>query len=131
MAPGEAIAIAELVIYIPLIFVPLFIAFRHGWVKPIGWIYLAVFCGIRIASAASEIVSTKHQNSTKDAVSAAILNAVGICPLLLASFALLERVYVKHTSNTLHNSNHKAELTGYLHPPSEDTQITSLVLGPS
>lgn len=88
-SPREAVAIFELITYIPLTFVTFFIAFRHGFAKQLGWIYLAIFCVLRIAGAALEIVSDKNPNSLGDAKWAAIIGAIGLGPLLLSGFELL------------------------------------------
>lgn len=89
-----SINIAELVIYVILFPLSALVMFRHGLGKSSGWIYLGIFCGIRIASSALGIVSYKHQDSKDDLVWYSILGGVGISPLLLASKGLLTRVYV-------------------------------------
>ena len=89
----ENIAIAELAVYIPSIILAIAIIFKHGFAKGRAWIYLIVFCGLRIASAAIEILSVKHPTSRDDATWAAILGSIGLSPLFLVATGLLRRVY--------------------------------------
>ena len=89
----EAIDIAVLVIYILLFLLSLLVVFRHGLSKSVGFLYLCIFCGIRIASSAMGIISQNNQNNQTDLVWAGVLGSVGISPLLLASFGLVSRVY--------------------------------------
>ena len=90
----EHIAIAELVVYIPLALITAFIVLRHGFHRQLGWIYLCLFSGIRIAGAVLEILSHNNPDNTSDLEWAVILQSVGLSPLLLASMGLLKRVCV-------------------------------------
>lgn len=53
---SEAIAYAELGVYIPIFILTAIVVIRHGFQKQLGWIYLAVFCIIRVAGAGFKIV---------------------------------------------------------------------------
>ena len=87
-----AVNIAELAIYIILFPLALFVAFKHGFGKASGWLYLAIFTGIRIASSTLGILSYKNPTNQDDMVWYSILGGVGISPLLLASKGLVSRV---------------------------------------
>lgn len=54
------IDIAELVVYILLLPLSLFVAVRHGFSRSAGYLYLCLFCGIRIANSAVGILSEKN-----------------------------------------------------------------------
>ena len=95
----EAIDIAVLVIYILLLPLSLFVVFRHGSSRSVGFLYLCVFCGIRIASSIMGIISQNNRSSQTDLVWAGVLGSVGISPLLLASFGLVSRVYYSPFAN--------------------------------
>lgn len=88
----EHIAIAELVVYIPVALVSLFLVLRHGFHRQLGWIYLFVLSGIRIAGGVMEILSHNDPSNTNDAEWGVILQSVGLSPLLLSSLGLLKRV---------------------------------------
>jgi hypothetical protein len=91
---SEQIAIAELVVYIPVALVTIFCVFRHGFEKQLGWMHLVIFSGIRIVGAIIEILSHNNPDNTNDAEWALILQFVGLGPLILASGGLLKRMYV-------------------------------------
>jgi hypothetical protein len=88
----EHIAIAELVVYIPVALVSVFVVLRHGFHRQLGWIYLSILSGIRIAGGIMEIRSHNNPNNTNDAEWGVILQSVGLSPLLLSSLGLLKRV---------------------------------------
>ncbi|KAL4779040.1 hypothetical protein BJX76DRAFT_365650 [Aspergillus varians] len=97
---GEHVAIAELVIYIPIALVTIFVVFRHGFHKQLGWIYLLIFCVVRVAGAILQILSHKNPDDSKEKEWAAILSSVGLSPLILASLGFLKRVFDETTSRT-------------------------------
>ena len=92
LSEKENIAIAELAVYIPSIILAMAIIFRHGFSKGRPWIYLILFCGLRIASAALEILSADNPTSREDATWAAILGSIGLSPFFLVASGLLSRV---------------------------------------
>lgn len=88
----EALAIAELAVYIPLSLLDLIVVFRLGFRRQLGWVYLLAFCGVRIAGAVFEILYANNPDSSTDAEWSGILQSIGLSPLILASFGLLKRV---------------------------------------
>lgn len=90
----EDIAYAELAVYAPSIILTTIIVVRHGFHRQLGWIYLSIFCGVRITGAVFQILSSHHPDNTTDLEWASILQSVGLSPLLLASLGLLKRMYV-------------------------------------
>ncbi len=88
----EGIAIAEIGVYIPVFLLTAIVVFRHGFKRQAGWIYLALFCLIRLAGAGFKIAQTHNPTNKTDIEWAAILQSVGLSPLLLASMGLLKRV---------------------------------------
>ena len=92
LSEKENIAIAELAVYIPSIILAIAIIFRHGFSKGRPWIFLTLFCGLRIASAVMEVISTDNPTSREDATWTAILGSIGLSPLFLVASGLLSRV---------------------------------------
>jgi hypothetical protein len=92
MAVREAIAIVELIVYIPAFLTTLAVLFKHGFQKQLGWIYLLIFTIVRIAGAVFEVLHNSNKSNSTYTEWALILQSVGISPLLLASFGLLKRV---------------------------------------
>jgi hypothetical protein len=90
VSTAEGIAIAELVVYILIFFLTLFILFRHGFRFQLAWIYLLIFCIIRSVGAGFKIASEKNPGNSTDIEWSAILQPVGLSPLLLVSFGVVE-----------------------------------------
>jgi hypothetical protein len=86
------IAIAEICVYIPIFLLTLITVFRHGTGKQLGWIYLTIFCIIRLVGAGFKIASNNNPTDSTDLEWATILSSVGLNPLLMASLGLLKRV---------------------------------------
>lgn len=92
LSTREAIAVAELVVYIPAFALALLVFIRQGFTRQLGFLYLVIFTAIRIAGAAVEILSQQNPTNPSDAEWAGILSTIGLSPLLLASTGLLKRV---------------------------------------
>jgi hypothetical protein len=92
VSTNESIAIGEICVYIPVFILTLIVVFRHGFNRQAGWIYLAIFSVIRIAGAGFTISQTQNLTNKTDVEWAAILDAIGLSPLLLATMGLLKRV---------------------------------------
>ncbi|KIN02310.1 hypothetical protein OIDMADRAFT_41432 [Oidiodendron maius Zn] len=88
----ESIAIAELCVYIPIFILTVIVMIRHGFQRQLGWIYLAIFCIIRLVGAGFKIESVHHPTNKTDTEWSAILQSVGLSPLLMASMGLLKRL---------------------------------------
>lgn len=86
------IAITEICVYVPILLLTLITVFRHGTGKQLGWIYLTIFCLIRLAGAGFTIASDNDPTNSTDLEWATILSSVGLSPLLMASLGLLKRV---------------------------------------
>lgn len=88
----ESLAIAELVIYIPLLFITILVLVRHGLKKSFGWIYLSSFVAIRITGAAVAIASARNPTNNELDIWTGLLDSGGVGPLLLAPLGLLKRM---------------------------------------
>ena len=81
--PTTRLAIAELVIYLIIVPIILYILLRHGQPGYPGWGFLIVFCGLRLASDGFQI--SDHNKAAKgEPVSntGAIINSIGISGLV-------------------------------------------------
>src|SRR6266567_1090538 len=86
----EALAIAQLAVYIPVLICTIFIIFRHGFNKQVGWRFLGILCLVRIVGSCFEIAAIHHLDNKTDVKWSAILQSVGITPLLLTALGLLK-----------------------------------------
>ena len=81
--PTTQLSIAELAIYIVLVPVIICILLRHGKSAYLGWGFLIVFCGLRLAADGIQIGD--HSKAAKGEPvgnAGAIVNAIGISGLL-------------------------------------------------
>jgi len=89
-ASGD-VSIVEIVVYLPLLVAALAVCLRHGFKKAEGWIFLIILCVVRVAGAACNLVAFNNPSiGLFEAV--AILNSVGVSPLLLATIGVLARL---------------------------------------
>ncbi|KAF7593325.1 hypothetical protein BBP40_011705 [Aspergillus hancockii] len=71
---AKDVAIAQLVVYIPTALATVFVVLRHSFHTQLGWIYLGIFSGIRIAGAIMEIIGDRNPNNSSDIEWAMILH---------------------------------------------------------
>ena len=93
MEPREGLSIANLVFYIPCLFIAAWVSFRHGFSRQSGWIFIFLLSIIRIVGSICQIVSVSSPGESIDEAWI-ILSSVGLSPLLLAMLGMLVRVYV-------------------------------------
>lgn len=86
----DGVSILQLIIYLPYLFASIYVCYRHGFMKNSGWIYLVIFCTIRIVGSCAQL-ATINSTSTTPYTIAAITSAIGISPLLLSSLGLISR----------------------------------------
>ena len=88
----ESIAISEVAVYVAFLPIAGYVFYRHGFLRQIGWMYLVIFCGLRVASGIMGIEYAKHPLNRTDGTWSAILGSIGLSPLFLVGMGLLERV---------------------------------------
>ncbi|KAK4903322.1 hypothetical protein LTR27_000253 [Elasticomyces elasticus] len=91
-AKGDLAAV-EVAFFGPAFLIGLFVVFRHGFSKQVGYIYIIVLSILRIVGASATLdmeVTNKYSDSLL--TTAAICSAVGTAPLLLAMMGFLERI---------------------------------------
>jgi hypothetical protein len=71
----------------------------------LGWIYLAIFCLVRLAGAGFKIASTNNPTNVTDMEWSSILQSVGLSPLLMATLGLLKRVTDEVSNHTRPSSS--------------------------
>ncbi|OBT48967.1 hypothetical protein VE00_00669 [Pseudogymnoascus sp. WSF 3629] len=87
----NGISIALLVLYTPLLLLGAFLSKRHGFGRSSGWIFLVLFCILRLLSGALNLALINSPTSSSLHIAYSITNSVGLSPLLLASLGLLNR----------------------------------------
>lgn len=86
--------IAEVIVYLLIFPLTLYLGYRHGSAGFLGYFYLNLTCGVRIAA---DIVSLlpANRDATHPTISSAILSSIGLSPLLLALSGFLHEVHVR------------------------------------
>ena len=87
------IAIAEVCLYAPALGVSIFVATRHGFGRNAGWLYLILFSIIRLLGAILSLATIGNPTNVSLYVAAAILQNIGLSPLILTLLALLGRLW--------------------------------------
>lgn len=90
---SDGVATAKLVYYTPALIASVLVAFRHGFRKSSGWIYLTIFCVIRIVGSVAQLILISNPTSDGASTTALICAVFGLAPLLMASIGLLARCY--------------------------------------
>ncbi|KAL9045551.1 MAG: hypothetical protein Q9214_001422 [Letrouitia sp. 1 TL-2023] len=86
-----ALAIAELVFYIPALNIAVFVCFRHGRGRFGPWFFIGNLALIRIVGGILSIVANNNHDLSL-IITAAVLNGVGLSLLLLSMLSMLKRV---------------------------------------
>ncbi|KAI4245779.1 MAG: hypothetical protein L6R40_002307 [Gallowayella cf. fulva] len=86
------LAIAELVFYLPAFILSVIIVIRHGFNRQLGWIFLSILAILRLIGNSEEIAANQ-KSSNSLFIAAAVLNGLGLGPLLLAMVGLLKRIH--------------------------------------
>ncbi len=89
---SDGVAIAKLVYYAPALFVSLFVAYKHGFAREAGWVFLTIFCLIRIIGAGAQLGTINNDHPDTAYTIALITNVLGLSPLLLATLGVVARV---------------------------------------
>ena len=88
----EGLSVGILIFYLPVLFISSFVAFKHGFGRQAGWVFLIFLALARIIGSICEIVSVS--SPSRGVITAyVILSSVGLSPLILAMLGLLKRVY--------------------------------------
>lgn len=87
----EWVSVVELVFYIPTLILALIVCSRHGFRRSSGWVYTLVLCIVRIVGAICQLVSY-HDHSSGVITATAVIDSIGLSPLLLATLGVLSRL---------------------------------------
>lgn len=84
MAKVDDLYIAQLIIFVILLQPAIYCLFKHGRHGLLGWLYLQLFCLVRVVGAAMII----HEKSSTG-LAATIVGSFGLSPLLLSAAGIL------------------------------------------
>ena len=86
------VSIVELIIYIPCLPTAVWLCICHGFGRSSGWIYLIIFTLVRLVGPYLKLRIESDPTDTGLSTTGAILQTVGLSPLLLTALGLLSRV---------------------------------------
>jgi hypothetical protein len=84
MGKVDGLYVAQLVIFAILLQPAIYCLFKHGRHGILGWLYLQLFCTVRVVGAALII----HEKSSTG-LAAVIVGSFGLSPLLLSAAGIL------------------------------------------
>ena len=88
----NGLSIAELAVFAPALVVAILLGFRHGFGKSSGWYFLILLSLARIIGSSMELATINDPANVSLYTGAAVLQTIGISPLILATLGLLNRV---------------------------------------
>ena len=92
LSSHDGLAIAQIVIYSPLVVLSISLCIRHSFRVFVGWLFLFIFCAIRIVGPALQLASIKSPKTIAFHTTPIELFAVGQVVLLYTTLGLLARV---------------------------------------
>ncbi|KAI1457146.1 hypothetical protein F4805DRAFT_429691 [Annulohypoxylon moriforme] len=94
------ISIAQIVVYVPALFVAIWLSYKHGFGRSAGWLYLIIFSLARVIGAALQLATISDPTNISLIVGAATLQNVGISPLIMLQLGLLGRALASIRKST-------------------------------
>ncbi len=88
----DGLSIGLIILYLPALAIALLLAVRHGFGRSSGWFFLIVFAIVRIVGACFQLATINDPTNVSLYTGVAILQAIGLSPLELASLGLLSRI---------------------------------------
>lgn len=98
----SGVSIGEIVVYTPALLIAIYLAVRHGFSRSAGWMFLVLFTLVRIIGAGMQIATISSPDNVSLYTGYAILQNIGLSPLMLATLGLLSRLLenINRTHNT-------------------------------
>ncbi|CAG8930107.1 unnamed protein product [Penicillium salamii] len=88
----HGLSILQVVVYIPTLFIALWVAFHNGFKKSSGWCYFVVFSLARVIGSCCYLATLSNPTSKDLFIAWAACQSLGISPLTMALFGLLSLV---------------------------------------
>lgn len=87
----EILAIIELILFTPGLFASIYVVYKHGHRKQLGWRFLVLICLFRLIGASTSLASVHHP-STGLTTTFDIMNSFGLSAVIYCALGLLARV---------------------------------------
>jgi hypothetical protein len=99
----SGVSIGEIAVYAPALAIAAFLAVRHGFNRSAGWMFLVIFALARIIGSAMQIATISSPDNVSLYTGYAILQNIGLSPLMLATIGLLSRL-LENINRTHHTA---------------------------
>ncbi|KAI1795399.1 hypothetical protein LXA43DRAFT_40422 [Ganoderma leucocontextum] len=86
------IAIAEIILYAPILILSVILVVRHGATRKAGWIFFAILSIIRITGGITHLLWEQNRSNTTLQIIFSVMESAGLSPLLMATLAFLSTV---------------------------------------
>lgn len=96
----NGVEIGVLVVYLPCLAIAALLAWRHGFGRSSGWLFLIIFTLIRIIGACFNLATISDPTNLSLYIGYSILQNIGLSPLELTGLGLLSRVITSINRNT-------------------------------
>ncbi|KAK4232160.1 hypothetical protein QBC38DRAFT_506236 [Podospora fimiseda] len=98
LSPINAIAAAQIAIYVPYLLIAILLASRHGFRRNAGWLYLLLFTLTRLIAASLQLSTTSTPPTPALLITTQIFYGIGLSTLLLTLLNLLGRLLSSTTT---------------------------------
>ncbi|KAL3262073.1 hypothetical protein ABHI18_003106 [Aspergillus niger] len=88
----HGLSILELIVYLPSLFISLYMGFRHGFQRNAGWILLIIFSLARIVGSCCYLATIAHPETIDLYIAWGVCTSIGLAPLISTCVGLLSRV---------------------------------------
>jgi hypothetical protein len=88
----NGVSIGEIVVYTPCLAIAVLLAVRHGFGRSAGFLFMIVFCLARIIGPCMQLATISQPTNISLYSGAAILNNLGVSPLMLSLLGFLSRL---------------------------------------
>lgn len=88
----NGVSIGEIAFYVPALIIAVILAIVHGFGRNSGWFFLITFSLARIVGPCFQLATIHDPTNTDLYTGAAILQSIGLSPLMLTALGLLSRV---------------------------------------
>lgn len=86
----HGISVLQLVVYLPTIFIAIWLAFRHGFGKSSGWIFFGIFALLRVIGSCCSLATISNP-SVGLFVATVVCSSVGLSPLFIGCTGVISR----------------------------------------
>ncbi|GKZ35619.1 hypothetical protein AbraIFM66950_006319 [Aspergillus brasiliensis] len=88
----HGLSILELIVYLPSLFISLFMGFRHGFQRNAGWVLLIIFSLARIVGSCCYLATIAHPETINLYIAWGVCTSIGLAPLISTCIGLLSRM---------------------------------------